>query len=101
MPPDAAVLVYWAERAHRGVVLYRHVAGQRCAVGEDTVVADAGVVADVRVSHDQAIAAHVRCAATARGPARDGDALTDHRTVANLHAGWLAGILQILWGNAD
>src|ERR1700749_4613894 len=97
MPSNAAILVDRTQRTHGRPLFHGHMSCQRGAVGEDTVVTDIRVMADVRVRHDQAIPAHACRPAAARGSARDGDALANHGPPADLRAGWLTGILQILW----
>src|ERR1700733_14554912 len=97
MPSNAAILVDRTQCTHGRPLFHGHMSCQRGAVGEDTVVTDIRIMPDVRIRHDQAIPAHARHPATSRCSARDGDALADHCLPADLDAGWLTGILQILW----
>ncbi len=76
-------------------------AGKGCGVGEDAVVADLAVVADMGVGHDQAMAADVGGTPSADGPARDGDAFSDDGLFADLGAGGLVLVFQVLRSDAD
>jgi hypothetical protein len=93
--------VHGAEGADGGEVFDRHVAGEGGGVGEDAAAADVGVVADVGGDHDETAGADRGHASPAFGSAGDGDVFADVVVVANLAAGGLAGVLQVLRRDAD
>ncbi len=68
---------------------------------EDAAVADAGVVTDVGVGHDEAVGADAGDATSAFGAAGDGDVFADGVVVADLEASGLAGVFEVLRGDAE
>src|ERR1019366_2249699 len=65
------------------------------------VVADLAVRRDVGVGHDQVIAAHSSNAPTLRSATSDGDVLANDVAVADLQAGGLATISDVLRSPAN
>src|ERR1700692_1870791 len=98
---DTAELVYRAERADTGMVLYGDVAGQGSAVGQDAVVADGAVVTDVGVGHDQAVAAHAGGSTAPLRSAGDGDVLADGVVIADLERRRFAAVFQVLGSDSQ
>src|SRR5919201_5955820 len=66
MCADAHVLMHWAKRADRRPVFHDYMPGERGRVGHDDVIADHAIMGDVGISHDQAMIANTREAATLR-----------------------------------
>ena len=101
MGSDANVLMYGAKRAHHRPFFYGHVAAQGCGVGQDDVIADYAIVSHMSVGHDERLIADARQAAAFCGAAIDGDKLPDTVVVADLKAGRLAAVTQILRRQSD
>src|SRR5687767_14555112 len=84
-----------------GAIRDLDVAGKRRGVGHNYLAPDLTIVSDVRLRHKKVVVADLRQPTTARCPAMDRDKLADLISLSDLGRRFLAGVLQVLRGQAE
>src|SRR5262249_42090053 len=98
---DTHELMHGRQSAEDGEIADRHVARKRCIVGHDDVVADPAIVCDMGAHHEETAVADPRQHAAAGGAGIHRDVLAHGIAPADLQAGSLTLIFQVLRLMAD